>query len=397
PEPEPETFADAVKEGLSNSPEKYEDVGDRNDESEPETFADAVKEGLSKSPEKEDVVAKNDEAEPETYADAVKEGTSMSPEKDGEKPSVEAKEDKAEAKSEFTDKSSGAVECDKCHKVVYCSEKCRQDAHDAYHQFMCTGSNNSSASEFFELAKKNHELAPIMIAKFFGVLVDREKKKELARAVGLSLDSSMEDEYSIWEHLECMRYLELIPTTSDVVLMRKLSELMSAGVPGISEFVTGDRYTMLKGKLEYNTYAVVNTAEGVSVPEDTEDTHVSDTMRRSSSSGAVGLSLYLISSHLTHSCDPNVEITFVGNTDKAAIRTIKPIAKGDELHVSFVGTDLDRETRQKKLSGQYRINCSCDRCKAETVASAAAADAEEKAAQDVESEEAAEESGSSEQ
>ncbi|KAJ1806214.1 hypothetical protein LPJ56_005169, partial [Coemansia sp. RSA 2599] len=251
--------------------------------------------------------------------------------------------------------------------------------------FMCTGGNNSAAIEFFDLVKKNHELAPIMIAKFFGVLVDREKKKELARTVGLSLDPSMEDEYSIWEHLECMRYLELLPTTNDVVLMRKLSELMSAGVPGISEFVTGDRYTTLKGKLEYNAYAVVNTADGVKVPEDTEDTHVSDNMRTSSSSGAVGLSLYLISSHLTHDCDPNVEVTFPENTDKAAVRALKPIAKGDELHVSFVGTGLGRETRQKKLSGQYRIACSCDKCKAESAAVAdtdAVADAKVEAADD---------------
>ncbi|KAJ1846192.1 hypothetical protein LPJ57_009073 [Coemansia sp. RSA 486] len=107
-------------------------------------------------------------------------------------------------------------------------------------------------------------------------------------------------------------------------------------------------------------------------------------MRGSSSSGAVGLSLYLISSHLTHDCDPNVEIAFVGNTDKAAIRTLRPVAKGEELHVSFVSTELDRETRQKKLSSQYRITCSCDKCKAENAA------AEEKAKAEAEAEEKAE-------
>ncbi|KAJ2225478.1 mitochondrial import receptor subunit tom20 [Coemansia sp. RSA 1722] len=362
--------------------EVAEEAAEKASAEEPSAVASIETESSAKTDEEEHVAVAEKEEEKDAASEAKEEEQKAADEPEASL--AQTTDTKAAPASEFTDKSSGAIECEKCHKAVYCSDKCRQDAYDAYHQFMCTGNNNSTATEFFDLVKKNHELAPIMIAKFFGVLVDREKKKELARAIGLPLDPSMEDEYTTWEHLECMRYLELIPTTGDVVLMRKLSELMSAGVPGISEFVTGDRYTMLKGKLEYNTYAVVNTAEGVKVPEDTEETHVSDSMRGSSSSGAVGLSLYLISSHLTHDCDPNVEIAFVGNTDKAAIRTLRPVAKGEELHVSFVSTELDRETRQKKLSSQYRITCSCDKCKAENAA------AEEKAKAEAEAEEKAE-------
>ncbi|KAJ1878437.1 hypothetical protein LPJ66_011891 [Kickxella alabastrina] len=156
-------------------------------------------------------------------------------------------------------------------------------------------------------------------------------------------------------------------------MLRKLSELMSRGVPGLSEFVTGERYTMLKGKLDYNTYAVHNSAEGIEVPADTPETHVSDTMRNDGSSGAVGLALYLISSHITHNCDPNVQIVFPDNTNKAAIKTLKPIAKGEELHVSFVDASLEKGVRQKRLSGSYRIICTCDKCKAENAAAEAKA------------------------
>ncbi|KAJ1878767.1 hypothetical protein LPJ66_011824 [Kickxella alabastrina] len=156
-------------------------------------------------------------------------------------------------------------------------------------------------------------------------------------------------------------------------MLRKLSELMSRGVPGLSEFVTGERYTMLKGKLDYNTYAVHNSAEGIEVPADTPETHVSDTMRNNGSSGAVGLALYLISSHITHDCDPNVQIVFPDNTNKAAIKTLKPIAKGEELHVSFVDASLEKGVRQKRLSGSYRIICTCDKCKAENAAAEAKA------------------------
>ncbi|KAJ1770604.1 mitochondrial import receptor subunit tom20 [Coemansia sp. RSA 1813] len=275
--------------------------------------------------------------------------------------------------------SSNALECDKCHKAVYCSEKCRQDAYDAYHQFLCTKSDSAQARQFAELVKETHELAPILIAKFFGILVDREKKKELARALGALSGSdgagdSDADEYTTWEHLECMRYLELVPSAADAEVLKKLGELMSSSVPGLTEFVTSERYTMLKGKLDYNAFAVHN-AQDVDVPAETEATHVSDTIRDDHSASPVGISLYLISSHVTHSCDPNVQIVFPDNTSKAAIKTLKPVAKGDELHVSFVDASLDVQTRQKLLKNSYRFTCECDKCKADL---AAVADKEEK-------------------
>ncbi|KAJ2378414.1 mitochondrial import receptor subunit tom20 [Coemansia sp. RSA 2607] len=357
------TEEDNVNSSSDSSEEKSEQPEIKVDGSEePESFVDAVKSGLTPETLEEEAAKAVSEQKPQTFAEAVEVG--LTP--------------------ELPEKSSGALECDKCHQAFYCSEKCRQDAYDAYHQFMCTSSSDSTAREFADLAKRGHELAPVMIAKFFSVLVDREKKKELARVLGTA-SASEEDEYTTWEHLECMRYLELIPSPHDAVMLRKLSELMSRGVPGISDFVTSDRYTTLKGKLDYNTYAVHNSDDSVEVPEDTEETHVSDTMRNSRTSGAVGISLYLISSHITHDCDPNVEITFPDNTDKAAIRTIKPVAKGEELHVSFVDPALDRVVRQKKLSSSYRIVCSCDKCKAENAA--AADEAEKEAEKDTETKE----------
>ncbi|KAJ2396522.1 mitochondrial import receptor subunit tom20, partial [Coemansia sp. RSA 2531] len=134
-----------------------------------------------------------EEEEPKTYAEAISVG--LTP--------------------EFSAKSSSALACDKCHEAVYCSEKCRQDAYDGYHQFLCPSSASSTAREFALLTQQSHELAPILIAKFFGLLVDREKKKELARALGIAGETTEADKYTTWEHLECMRYLELLPTTSD--------------------------------------------------------------------------------------------------------------------------------------------------------------------------------------
>ncbi|KAJ2480210.1 mitochondrial import receptor subunit tom20 [Coemansia sp. RSA 2131] len=327
------------------------------------------------------------------------------PEKAEEKAETESTEDKVEEtepteeKAEETEpteeikpagetkKSSAAFECEKCHDAVYCTEKCRQDAYDAYHQFLCPTSSSSTAREFAELTQKSHELAPILIAKFFGTLVDREKKKEIARALGVS-DKSDTDEYTTWEHLEIMRYLELIPTASDATALHKLGEVMSASVPGLNEFVTGERYTMLKGKLDYNAFSV--HTEGV-VPKETPETHVSDTMRDDHSKSAVGISMYLISSHIAHNCDPNVQIVFPDGTDKAAIKALKSIAVDEELRISYVDPSLGVEERRKQLQALYRVKCECKKCeadlaaaKAEAEAAPAVEDVEEKAAEAVE-------------
>ncbi|KAJ2259060.1 mitochondrial import receptor subunit tom20 [Coemansia sp. RSA 455] len=281
-----------------------------------------------------------EEEEPKTYAEAISVG--LTP--------------------EFSAKSSSALACDKCHEAVYCSEKCRQDAYDGYHQFLCPSSTSSTAREFALLTQQSHELAPILIAKFFGLLVDREKKKELARALGIAGETTEADKYTTWEHLECMRYLELLPTTNDARILRKLGELMSHSVPGLVEFVTSDRYTMLKGKLDYNAYAVHTD---VDVPTASESEIVSDTMRDDHGASAVGTALYLISSHIAHSCDPNAQAVFSEGTDKIAIKTLKPVAKDEELRVSFVDSSLGKEDRQKLLKASYRITCTCPKCESE--------------------------------
>ncbi|KAJ2717111.1 mitochondrial import receptor subunit tom20 [Coemansia spiralis] len=294
---------------------------------------------------------------------------------DAEKQDADAEKEDGEVTEDGADEpASSALKCDKCDEAVYCSERCRQDAADAYHQFLCPGGSNSGAArEFIKLTRDSHELAPILIAKFFGVLVDREKKKELERVLGggASGSGSEADEYTTWEHLEWMRYLELVPSPTDARMLDKLGELVSASVPGLTEFVSGDRYTMLKGKLDFNAYAV-HASSNAEVPAETEETHVSDTMRDDHSARAVGLSLYLISSHIAHHCDPNVQIVFPTGTNKAAIKALRPIAADEELRVAFVDPSLDCETRRKQLRESYRISCACDKCEADLAAAAAA-------------------------
>ncbi|KAJ1820761.1 mitochondrial import receptor subunit tom20 [Coemansia sp. RSA 2675] len=332
---------------------KAEEVEEKADEAKAEDTDEEIEEEKA-SEEKTEAVA---EAEAEIEAEAAADADETK-EVEEEKPKTYAEVASTEPTPEASAKTSAALSCDKCDEAVYCSEKCRQDAYDGYHQFLCPSS--PSAREFSQLVQQSHELAPILIAKFFGLLVDREKKKELARALGIAGETTEADKYSTWEHIECMRYLELMPTAGDAKILRKLCDIMMHSVPGLVEFVSSDRFTMLKGKLDYNSYAVHSAAD---VPESKDV--VSDTMRDDRSANAVGTALYLISSHIAHSCEPNVQAVFEDGTDKIAIKTLKPVAKDEELRIAFVDPSLAKADRQKLLKASYRITCACPKCESE--------------------------------
>ncbi|KAJ2443076.1 mitochondrial import receptor subunit tom20, partial [Coemansia sp. RSA 2424] len=368
--PAAEAPTEAVQDEPESAEKQVEDVDEvKAEEAEEEKVEEKVEETEEKAEETEEKAEEEKKAdEPQSYAEAadpaIPATTDANEEQTEEEPKTYVEAAEVGLSPPFPSKSSNALSCDKCHEAIYCSEKCRQDAYDGYHQFLCPSSPNSTAREFALLAQQSHDLAPILIAKFFGLLVDREKKKELARALGIAGETTEADKYTTWEHLECMRYLELIPTAGDSAILRKLGELMSHSVPGLVEFVTSDRYTMLKGKLDYNAYAV-HAAQGVEVPVATESTRVTDTMRDDHSASAVGTALYLISSHIAHSCEPNAQAVFEDSTDKIAIKALKPIAKDEELRVSFVDPSLVKADRQKQLKGSYRITCTCPKCESE--------------------------------
>ncbi|KAJ1919534.1 mitochondrial import receptor subunit tom20 [Mycoemilia scoparia] len=332
----------------------------------------------------ESTEVKEKEETPENVAAA----TTTTEEKDEEKPTVEednnaatttvteeAGEEKAgetEAKFETTEESQeskkvnpNAFECEDCHEVVYCSEKCRTDAHDAYHQVLCTSSKE--AASFVKQCRESNELAPIIIAKFFSTLIDKEKKKELARAVNAdSKSESDDDEYTTYEHLERLKYLEIIPSKDDAVALKQLSGMLASKIPGLGDFINEERYVTLKGKLAYNTFATkLGSSEKVA---GAQDKAIKDHYRTDSDSEHTkGLALYLVTAYLNHACKPNTKLAFPENTSKVALVAIKSIKKGDELFGSYINNQTDRpyESRSKELIDKFRLKCECALCESE--------------------------------
>lgn len=63
---------------------------------------------------------------------------------------------------------------------------------------------------------------------------------------------------------------------------------------------------------------------------------------------------------LNHSCSPNAAIVFDGNF--ASIRSIRDIAQGDQVTISYIDNTYKRSTRRGQLRIGYFFDCQCPGC-----------------------------------
>ncbi|KAL5209790.1 hypothetical protein ABZP36_005413 [Zizania latifolia] len=73
----------------------------------------------------------------------------------------------------------------------------------------------------------------------------------------------------------------------------------------------------------------------------------------------LGTGLYLVISTINHSCVPNAVVIFEGRT--AYVRAVQPIAKNEEVSISYIETAATTVKRQDYLKPYY-FTCTCPRC-----------------------------------
>ena len=81
---------------------------------------------------------------------------------------------------------------------------------------------------------------------------------------------------------------------------------------------------------------------------------------------ATGAGFYRVASYLTHSCEPNTEITFPKGNHKLSLVAISPIKAGDQLRVSYIPVgDRDMNSRRSELEAKWKFRCMCPKCVSE--------------------------------
>ncbi|KZV77179.1 hypothetical protein PENSPDRAFT_645453 [Peniophora sp. CONT] len=228
---------------------------------------------------------------------------------------------------------------------------------------------------FVSRIRAEGKTAALLVARFNTRQVSGELSKmfpgmpgEPATVLGLT-------DFTIYDHIERLRYLEVTPEEEELVTFRSVLESV---LPGLDQFITEERYATLKGQMLYNAYGVYygegrdeKPDDGLR-PEDKERTRCAVGTARQ-----VGSAFYFVSSYCQHDCDPSARAVF---TDTATLRltATRDIASGEEITVAYVDTTAHpdesvvdaRRRRRMELARGWRFPCPCKRCQAEAPAEA---------------------------
>lgn len=76
--------------------------------------------------------------------------------------------------------------------------------------------------------------------------------------------------------------------------------------------------------------------------------------------------IFDVLSIINHSCAPNLYFSTIGKTGYCL--TVRPIKKGDQVFINYLGEDVHMPTtqRQCELKGNWDFDCKCDKCEGTT-------------------------------
>lgn len=117
----------------------------------------------------------------------------------------------------------------------------------------------AAQSKYVEYVKKEGRSGPLLAAQFIArqVVVETQKLFAHRGKYGPVVEKDFTDaeggEYYLADHIERLRYLEVIPNEEELPL---LAELLHATLPGLEQFTTPERHATLLGKMAYNAFGV---------------------------------------------------------------------------------------------------------------------------------------------
>jgi import receptor subunit TOM20 len=112
---------------------------------------------------------------------------------------------------------------------------------------------------FADFVRETGRLQLVLVARFIARQVVNETVKLLPPNHPSVPKRPLEDEwtadgYTLFDHMERVRYLELDEKEGGP---EQLRAILKANLPGLEDFVTDERYTVLIGKMAYNAYGIL--------------------------------------------------------------------------------------------------------------------------------------------
>ncbi len=161
---------------------------------------------------------------------------------------------------------------------MFCSKACQLTATSNYHSLLFgnspfsvgqdVGPSTLEAKKKREAAqnalaryvKESGKVSPLIVARCTARSIIEQMNKLTPGSVSVTLDlpeagkTLVGNEYSFTEHLERLRYLEIVPTPTDEAKL--VRDIFNAAVPGLEDFLQDERYSVMKGKVLYNAIGV---------------------------------------------------------------------------------------------------------------------------------------------
>ncbi|KAI0368072.1 MAS20-domain-containing protein [Pilatotrama ljubarskyi] len=274
---------------------------------------------------------------------------------------------------------------------VYCSKDCQIRASLGWQNMLFTlepvlppeldnGMNaltvdqrNKAQEPYTEYITAKAKQANLLAARFVAKQIALEAVKLLPKKSSPMQEELEElgdgkDTYNIGDHFERLRFVQGHITNEEVKL---LGAVLGSALPGVEQSVTEERLAVLVGKMAYNAIGVCpgggrdDRPVSSDRPEDMERTRTPYGTARQ-----IGSGLYLTSSYLAHSCDPNTRPSFQSGTNELHLIANKPIKKGDELTMAWVDVSprpdedpgMARRRRRIELARGWRFKCECPKC-----------------------------------
>jgi import receptor subunit TOM20 len=144
------------------------------------------------------------------------------------------------------------------------SDKTREDAQTAFTSFVRESGSNQVmlvarfiarqvVNETVKLLPANHHHHPSSSSPESAPPSAAQQQTKAARQDSDSDDELTENGYTLFDHVERVRFLELTGREGEA---EQLRAILKANLQGLEDFVTDERYTVLVGKMAYNAYGI---------------------------------------------------------------------------------------------------------------------------------------------